>query len=334
MALNILRAGVLTTIQDLGRRGHQRHGVPVSGAMDSYALRTANALVGNAEEDAGLEMTLEGCVLESSRDLLLAVCGADFSPQIGDKPLPMFRPVWVKAGTRVSLGSARWGSRAYLAVAGGIDVPPVLGSRSTYVRAGFGGLDGRPLRRGDTLAVGPSGAGPYPRLREAALASPHGFAAAHWAANLHAERLQRAPQTLRFVPGGQWETLPTESRTQFLAAEFRVGTASDRMGYRLEAAALPGPQTELLSHAVAFGTIQLPPDGHPILLMADRQVTGGYPRLGEVASVDLGLAAQLKPGDRVQFEKISLTQAQQAWIMQEQAYGELRRSVQGHMANA
>lgn len=334
MALNILRAGVLTTVQDLGRRGFQRHGVPVSGAMDCYALRVANALVGNSEDEAGLEMTLDGCAFESDEELLFAICGADFSPMIGEASVPMFRPVWAKAGSRVTFGSARWGSRSYLAVAGGIDVPLVLGSRSTYLRAAFGGLQGRALRRGDRLGVAPRKRLPYPRLREAALGSQQGFASAHWAATALAGRVQRAPQVLRFVPGGQWETLPADGRTQFLTTEFRIGGASDRMGYRLEAAALAATQAELLSQAVAFGTIQLPPNGQPIVLMADRQVTGGYPRLGEVASVDLGLAAQLKPGDRVRFEKVSLSQAQQAWMAQEQAYAELRRSVQGHMADA
>ena len=334
MALKVIRAGVLTTVQDLGRHGYQRFGVPESGAMDCYALRLANALVGNAEDAAGLELTLEGGVFESDEDLLAAVCGGDLAPQVGAAGLPMFRPVWLKAGMPLAFGAARSGSRAYLAVAGGIDVPQVLGSRSTYLRASLGGFAGRAVRKGDLLPVRTPEEMRYPGLHAAALASPRGFAAAHWAVSAQAERVQRTPQTLRFIPGGLWESLPAESRTAFLGTEFRLGTASDRMGYRLEAAALSGALPEVLSQAVAFGTIQLPPDGRPIVLMADRQVTGGYPRLGEVASVDLGLAAQLKPGDRVRFEKISLSHAQQAWLAQERAYDEVRQSVKGHMANA
>jgi antagonist of KipI len=334
MALKVVRAGVLTTVQDLGRHGYQRYGVPVSGAMDCYSMRVANVLVGNPENAAGLELTLEGGAFECDQDTLIAVCGGDFAPQVADAAVPMFRPVWLKARTQLTLGAARTGSRAYLAVAGGIDVPPVLGSRSTYVRAGLGGFGGRAVRRGDTLPVAPVEAVRYPGLRKAAVASPCAFVAAHWAASAHPERVQRAPQALRFVPGGLWEKLPADSRTQFLATEFRVGGASDRMGYRLEAAPFVGTQTEMLSQPVAFGTIQLPPNGQPIVLMADRQVTGGYPRLGEVASVDLGLAAQLKPGDRLRFEKIALAQAQQAWMAQERAYAELCQAVRGHMADA
>ncbi|HWQ39446.1 MAG TPA: biotin-dependent carboxyltransferase family protein [Burkholderiales bacterium] len=335
MALKILRAGVLTTVQDLGRSGYQRFGVPVSGAMDAYSLRIANALVGNGSEAAGLELTLEGPAIEFDEDSLFAVCGADLAPRVADRPVPMFRPVWVRAGTRVEFGAARVGSRAYLAVAGGIDVAPVLGSRSTYLRANLGGLEGRALKRGDRLGVGVPEATLYPRLKAQALGSPGGMAAAQWAVRARAEKLQRTPQTLRFVSGGYWETLPAESRARFTGSEYRVGAASDRMGYRLEGAQIDsGARREVLSEAVAFGTIQLPPDGNPIVLMADRQVTGGYPRLGEVASVDLGLAAQLKPGDRVRFERISLTQAQQLWMAQERAFAELCEALRGHVDNA
>jgi antagonist of KipI len=332
VALSIARAGVLTTVQDLGRHGYQRHGVPVAGAMDAYALRVANAIVGNAPGEAGLELTLEGPAIELEEDTLVALGGADLGAHVGSMPVPMLRPVWIAAGARLEFGAARLGSRGYLAVAGGIDVPLLLGSRSTYVRGGLGGIEGRAVRRGDRLPVGAVAGAHYPRLKAQALAAKSRFAAPHWAASVHPERLGRSPQILRFVPGRHWEALPAESRTRFMGAEFRVAGDSDRMGYRLQGASLEMPnRKDLLSEGVAFGTIQLPPDGCPIVLMADRQVTGGYPRIGDVASVDLGLAAQLKPGDRLRFERVSLTQAQQLWMAQERAYEELREALRGHM---
>jgi len=332
VALNVRRAGVLTTVQDLGRHGYQRHGVPVAGAMDAYALRVANTIVGNEPGDAGLELTLEGPAIEFEEDALIAISGADLGAHVADTPVPMLRPVWMAAGAQLEFGAARKGSRAYLATAGGVDVPRVLGSRSTYLRAGLGGIEGRAVRRGDRLPVGAVAAPCYPKLKAVALASKSRFAAPHWAASVHPEKMERSPQVLRFVPGRYWEWLPAESRTRFMGSEFRVGPESDRMGYRLLDTRLDMPKREdLLSEGVAFGTIQLPPDGNPIVLMADRQVTGGYPRIGDLASVDLGLAAQLKPGDRLRFERVSLTQAQQLWVTQERAYAELREAVRGHM---
>ncbi|HZP92922.1 MAG TPA: hypothetical protein VFB20_08580, partial [Burkholderiales bacterium] len=228
-------------------------------------------------------------------------------------------------------GTARMGCRAYLAVAGGIEVPEILGSRSTYLSAGLGGIEGRAVRRGDRLAPGRSARKLYPGLQRQLARTRAKFVAAHWAASLHPERLARVPQIIRFVAGRHWETLPADARARCLASEYRLSAASDRMGYRLEGAPLElAAHADAVPEAVAFGTIQLPPDGNPIVLMADRQVTGGYPRLGEVASVDLPLLAQLKPGDRLRFEKIALTEAQRLLHLQEQAFQQLRESVQAH----
>lgn len=331
MALSVLRAGVLTTVQDIGRRGYQRYGVSVCGAMDLWSLRVANAMVGNASGAAGVEMTLDGPAFDLDEDTLIAVSGADFAPRVGDAPLPMHRPVWIAAGSRIEFGAARMGCRAYLAVAGGIEVPEILGSRSTYLSAGLGGIEGRAVRRGDRLVPGRSVRELYPGLKRQLARARAKFAAAHWAASLHPERLARVPQIIRFVSGRHWETLPADARARYLASEYRLSAASDRMGYRLEGAPLElVAQADAVPEAVAFGTIQLPPDGNPIVLMADRQVTGGYPRLGEVASVDLPLLSQLKPGDRLRFEKIVLSEAQRALHLQEQAFQQLRESVQAH----
>ena len=330
--IEVLRAGVLTTVQDLGRSGFQHHGVPVSGAMDPLSLRTANLLVGNPEHAAALEFTLVGPSLAFDADALIALCGGDFGARLGDTPVPMARPVAIAAGSVLEFANCRLGCRGYLAVAGGIGVEPVLGSRSTYLRAGFGGFEGRALKRGDRLAADLPEAGVFPGLHGRLSVTAASFVSPHWAASLHPERMARSPQIIRFVAARHWESLHTDVRARFLGTDYRLGADSDRMGYRLEGGALEqASDATLLSAGVAFGTIQLPPDGNPIVLMADRQTTGGYPRLGEVAGVDLPLLGQLKPGDSLRFEKIALAEAQKLWLVQEQAIAQLHEAILAHI---
>ncbi len=333
MNVTVLRAGVQTTVQDLGRHGLQRFGVPVSGAMDAYSLTVANLLVGNQAADAALEMTLDGATLQFDGDALIAIAGADLAPRLDDHPLPELRPLWVRSGSRVRFGMSRRGCRAYLAVAGGFDVPVVLASRATYLRGGFGGLSGRALKQGDRLAVSAPQAVRFPGLRAQLDASDSGFAAPHWSASAHPERLDRDPQRIRFVPGRHWEALDAEARNRFLHAEYRVAAASDRMGYRLDGGTLANAGAgSVPSESTAFGTIQLPPDGNPIVLMAERQTTGGYPRIGEVAGADLALLAQLRPGARLCFERIALGEAQRLWHQQAAALAQIGASVAANMA--
>ena len=313
MSIRVLRAGLLTTVQDLGRPGHQRDGVPVGGAMDTVALRLANLLAGNDEGAAALEVTLDGPTLAFDAETVVAIGGADLQAQLDGHRL---RPWWaarVPAGATLKFAGWRSGCRAYVAVAGGIDVPPVLDSRSTYAPARFGGLAGRALQRGDVL---PTGA----RLR-----AP-GAAIAGRAVAVSA--LPRYGGTVRVVPGAHLELLTADARARLFDAEFRVTSKSDRMGYRLAGPplALTAP-VELLSAGVAFGTVQLPPGADPIVLMADRQTTGGYPRLGEVATVDLPAMAQLRPGDTVRFAPISLGEAQALYLERERAVAALGRAL-------
>jgi antagonist of KipI len=320
MSFEVLRGGVLTTVQDLGRYGMQHVGVPVSGAMDAYSLRVANRLVGNDDEAAALEITLAGPQLAFHADTLVALCGGDLSPTIGGKRVPMRRPVSVSRGSQLVFGECAAGCRAYLAVAGGINVPEVLGSRSTYVRAAIGGVQGRALKHGDRLAAAKTYQHRFAKLRESPAYARDGFAAENWSVRVNPERFLRRPQEIRFVAGRHWDTLTLAARDLFTGETFRLGSASDRMGYRLEGVSLEGTERgTIASEAAAFGTIQLPPDGNPIVLMADRQTIGGYPRIGEVASVDLPLLAQLKSADKLAFRQISLPEAQELVHAQEKA---------------
>ena len=329
MTLNVIRGGLLTTVQDLGRFGMQHFGVPVSGAMDQHSLRIGNRLVGNNDDAAALEVTLVGPLLEFDIDTLIAVCGGDLDAVINNKPVPMNRPVWVARGSRLAFGKPVLGCRAYVACAGGVDVVPVLGSRSTYVRSRFGGLKGRALKAGDRIDTMLTTTSYYSALRESPAFERDGFAAPNWSVQVTPERLFLKPPPVRFVPGRHWELLTPAERGAFMNENFKVGAASDRMGFRLEGARMTSHEFgDIASEAVAFGTIQLPPDGSPIVLMADCQTIGGYPRVGEVANVDLQLLAQLKPGDALTFERITLGDAQRLIHAQSMALAQLGASLE------
>ncbi|MCL6515459.1 biotin-dependent carboxyltransferase family protein [Alicyclobacillus sp.] len=325
--MRVLRPGLLTTVQDLGRVGHQRHGVIVSGAMDEVAHRVANLLVGNEDHAPTLEMTLVGPSLAFDADAVIAICGGDLSATAAGVRLPLWRPIRVRAGTVVEFGGARAGCRAYLAVAGGWDVPLVLGSASTYLRAGIGGHDGRALAAGDVLTWRTPGA-----LASQWLAAPEGdaVAVASWSASHRVRPRYRGDIAVRVMDGPQADWFREESRAAFFEAAFTVGSQSDRMGYRLQgpALALTAPR-ELLSEAVTMGTVQVPPDGNPILLMADRQTTGGYAKIGQVIRADLPLVAQLKPGDTLRFVRVSVAEAQRLLRRRERDLRELAAAVRG-----
>ena len=300
--IEVIRGGMFTTVQDLGRFGHRARGVVQSGAADAFALRVANLLVGNPDHVAGLELTLVGPELRFLHDSVVALTGADF------EGLPRWQPMTVAAGTVLKLGQARSGCRGYLAVAGGIDVAPVLGSRSTYPRAGLGGFEGRPLHAGDTL--------PIPAVRRAV--------SGRWHIDERVLPPYGAPAVLRVVRGAQGD----EFSRAWLDAEYRTTAHSDRMGIRLAGPALArGSHTELVSSAVAPGTIQVPPDGHPIVLLADAQTIGGYPQLAHVIAVDLPLAAQLRPGDSLRFREVTLAHAHELALARERVLAMLREGL-------
>ena len=339
MSISVLKPGLLTTVQDAGRYGYQHLGVPVSGAMDFFSHRIANILVDNKADEATLEITLRGPRLRFERDALIALCGADLSPTIDGIIAPEGKAVRVRAGSVLDFGDSVAGCRAYLAIHGGFEVPVVMGSRSTYDTARIGGLDGRALRRGDVLAVGSAKSSAYPGLSRALAASKHSFVAPKWAVNQHTEKLGRSLQIVRILAGRHWDAFAPAARDALITHEFRVAPDSNRMGCRLEGPGLveggadvvAGGAGEILSEAVTFGTIQIPPSGKPIVLMADRQTVGGYPKIAEVAAVDLHLMAQLCPGDRLRFELMSLAQAQALWLQREQEIITIREAVEKHL---
>jgi antagonist of KipI len=332
MSIAVLKPGMLSTLQDGGRYGFQHLGVPVSGAMDFFSHRIANILADNKADEATLEITLRGPRLRFERDALIALCGADLSPTIDGIIAPEGKAVRVRAGSVLDFGNSVAGCRAYLAIHGGFDAPVLMGSRSTYVSARIGGLDGRALRRGDVLSAGNAKSSAYPGLSLALAASKRSFAAPKWAVNQHIEKLGRSLQIVRILAGRHWDGFPPAARDALTAHEFRIASDSNRMGCRLEGpGVVAGGPGEILSEAVTFGTIQIPPSGQPIVLMADRQTVGGYPKIAEVVTVDLHLLAQLRPGDRLRFELVSLAQAQALWLKREQEIITIREAVEKHL---
>lgn len=301
MSVAVRQAGIQTTVQDLGRPGWQHVGVPEGGAMDRVAHRVANLLVGNQDDAAALECTLGGVALQFITPALVALSGRDITASLDGVTVPAWQPFRAESGALLVIHT---GCRTSVAIAGGIDVPMVLGARGTSMRAGFGGLHGRALRRDDILPIGestPLGTQMHARLVE------QRRAIADWGAGPALRPSYASCPTVHLIEGPELRWLTDASRECFFGASFRIAPESDRMGFRLQGQtlALTTPM-EMLSAGVTAGTIQLPPGGAPIVLMADRQTTGGYPRLGDVIAYDLPLLAQLRPGDEVRFDTIAL----------------------------
>lgn len=305
--IRVIKPGLLTTVQDLGRPGYQQYGVAVGGALDSFAARVANLIVGNDDNAALLEFAQTGPELHFEREALVAWNGGDFDATIGGQPLPRDRAVRVAAGETVNFGVARKGLRAWLAVAGGIDVPLVMGSRATYRRAGIGGHEGRPLVAGDelrTFAAGEWATGVLGSLKT------KGQRGTVW--TVRSETMgQPAPAgVVRAVCGPEWDWFSAEAQKAFFASEWEATREGDRMGVRLHGAELLlGKPREMISAAVNTGIVQVPPSGQPIVLLPSRQSVGGYPRIAAVATADIGRFTQLRPGERVAFSRIPLVVA-------------------------
>jgi biotin-dependent carboxylase-like uncharacterized protein len=308
--LRIVKPGLLTTVQDLGRWGHQLDGVPVAGPMDPFSHRLANHLVGNQPEAATLEITLIGPEMIADVPVTLAVCGADFDLTCDGTAVPMGATFRVRAGQAVRFGRRHRGARAYIGVGGGgVLTPTILGSRATHLVSAMGGVSGRALAAGDVLPVGD--ARERPPVRARGLTLPTGGRA-----------------RLRVLPGSQERWFGEDAWHALTSVSFRISPRSNRMGYRLQGPPLPRlTAEEPISEPLAMGAIQVPAAGEPILLMADRQTAGGYPKIGYVITADLCLAGQLAPGEFIEFDRCTERDAVAALIARE-------RELMAQMASA
>jgi antagonist of KipI len=313
MTATVFRAGFLTSVQDLGRTGYRQFGVSLSGALDVFALRVANLLVGNDELAAGLEITFGGLQLQFADERIVAWCGGDFDVQIESRSLPAGHATRLQACEELKFGRPQIGCRSWLAISGGVDVPIVLGSRSTDLRANFGGFRGRILRDGDVLQLGARPGSPIPATERIS----------SWSASKPWSQTAVSTPVLRFVRGVAWDLFNDLTIQRFTSEAFAVSNDSDRMGVRLDGPELRRDNNvDLISEAVAPGTIQVPSGGKPILLLGDCQTIGGYPKIAHVITVDLGIAAQLRAGDHVRFSEVSLADAHRLLLERE---SELKR---------
>lgn len=298
MSLEVVEANGLVTVQDSGRKAWRKFGVPASGPMDLFAFQAANRLAGNPGDYAGFEIGLGDAVFQPRQDGVIAVTGAGYQLSISGWEFPLWGSFFVRAGWRIHLKKVDGGMWAYLAVTGGVQTPPVLGSCSTYLRGRLGGVEGRQLQPGDVIRTGLSSHLSY----ELAARTLPGEARPSYANQ----------PTLDVIPGLQMSYLTQDSIEAFFSGEYSVQFTSDRMGYRLEGSPLRHrKETELISEGMTFGVIQIPPNGQPIVMMADCPTTGGYPKIGTVVSADLPLLAQCVPGkSRIRFQQTSVETAQ------------------------
>lgn len=320
MSVQVLKPGLLSSLQDGGRRGHAAIGVGRAGAMDAPAWRLANALVGNRGDEAAIECTLVGPTLRFEHAAWIALTGAPIAAQVGELRLPPWTVCHLPAGSVLRLGGMEIGCRSYLAIRGGFNVPPVLGSRSCDLHAGIGHAQGRALRSGDMLPVGVLE--PLPRRVAGDRPTP-----LHWSIDPQ-PWFDFGQQPIALLHGSHWAQLDEASQRRLFDARFAVSKDSNRTASRLDGQTLQLRQPlELISEAALPGTLQLPPSGQPIVLMAEAPVTGGYPRIGQVAAVDLPRLAQRRPGDTVCFRDSTLEQALARLAGREQRLARLLRHI-------
>jgi antagonist of KipI len=325
MAFSIIKPGLLDTIQDMGRQGFGNWGISPGGAMDRYAAQVANLLVGNDGHEAVLEIHFPGPQILFEQNTMIAVTGADFSPTINDELIPRWQPVVVRKNTVLHFPSLVQGGRCYLSVHGGYCMKKWLNSFSTHLRAGVGGWGGLPLKKGDELPFNENTMYFAGLLKEES-----NFEVLPWRVNT--EKIYRHPHEIGFIPGHEWPLLSNAGKSVFLQNNFLIHPSSDRMGYLLSGAPLVlEPSIELVSSAVSFGTVQLLPGGQLIVLMADHQTMGGYPRIAHVASAHLPKLAQLRPSDTIQFKLMDQETAEQMILTRQKELHILQRSCMDHL---
>lgn len=325
--IDVIRAGMLSSVQDLGRPGYRHLGVSSGGALDALSLEVGNRIVGNKADAAGIELTMGPTTLRFTHATRIAITGTDFGATLDDKPIYSWWSIPVQAGQELVLRGAKRGMRGYVCVAGGIDVLPMLGSRSTDLGACFGGLGGRALRDGDRLPVG------VPHVKKGAGVAPmessFGVKAPAWCKFVHVdEPIRRGKHAagnawslpVRVLRGPEYETFTAKAQAEFWNEEWTITPNSNRMGFRLSGTVLERQdQADLLSHAVLPGTIQVPPNGQPIVLMGDAQTTGGYPKIASVIKADLWKLAQARLNGGVRFIETTLAEAHHA-LAEERRY--------------
>lgn len=291
--MTVISSGPLSTVQDAGRFGYMDTGFSPNGAMDVYSMRAANILVGNNPDDGVIEMTLMGLTAQFDCACVIAVTGADMQPKINGKPIKMYSTVEVNAGDRLSMTTALKGMRAYLAVAGGFDIPLIMGSMSTNLKCALGGFEGRKLRSGDEIPLRESIS--YELLGRKSMVPENNY---------------NNSITVRVLFGPQDDYFTQKGIETFLSASYKVSDKSDRMGVRLEGESIENKNgVDIISDGIATGSVQIPASGTPIIMMADRQTTGGYAKIATVISADLKKIAQARPGTEIHFEAVTEKQA-------------------------
>jgi len=307
--IQVLEPGMFTTVQDLGREGFGAMGVSASGAADALSLRIGNLLVGNAEGAAGLEMTLVGGTFLFPDGAIIALTGSDFGAALDGVAVEIWSSLQVHAGQTLRVVATGSGARCYLCVRGGIVVKMFLGSASTHILSGLGGLEGRALRKKDVLQIGEARGG----VRGQKLSG-------------RGREIVAPRKVLRVTDGPQSEWFDTGARALFYASVYRLTEDSNRMGVRLAGSAIASPEAgEMISEGVALGAVQIPESGAPIILFVEQQTTGGYPKIANVISADFHCLGQLRPRDEVRFELVSFAQARESLREQERLLADEER---------
>lgn len=323
MSLRIVKPGFFTTLQDKGRWGFQSLGVPVCGAMDEDAMAKANLLVGNDEGAAGLEFTLHGTEIEFNDDAVIALCGGGAHVFYDGKELPFNRPVHVKRGFMLSFKLSLKGSRSYLAVAGGLAATPAMNSVSTYTPSRLGGINGNILKAGDVIHFEKRFSKLSSKIIDSLPLKESSMTVARWGIPN-----ENVAEEIRFIKGAEWDWFSDSSKESLSQSAFKILPSSNRIGYKLKGEPLQrNSDRELTSTAVAKGTVQCTPDGSLIVLMADCQTTGGYPRIATIASADLSFCAQKKAGDVIRFREVSFDEAEQLLLEKHQSLREMKSAI-------
>lgn len=312
MGIRVLKSGLFTTVQDLGRMGYQSSGFSTSGVMDQKDFKIANLLLDNPENEAGLELTLIGPTLEFTSETIIAITGGNFSPTINNVAVPMYTAIYVNKGDVLAFGAAKTGSRAYIAFSSKLEIPVVMGSRSTNTKCMVGGFKGRPLRKGD-----------YVNFRVKKRYLPR-FLSRTLTLNEYEEK----EVTLRVILGPQEDYFTKEGLTTFLNEKYTVTLDFDRMGCRLDGPLIAAKNgVDIISDGIAFGAIQVPSHGKPIIMLSDRQTTGGYAKIATVISVDIPKLVQRKVGDVIHFSPVTIQEAQKLYLSEAKELDTMRRQI-------